>query len=282
MNHIVGSTWNRNYRHILGIESYCLLVMERNVLLPFGIQQVPSYMSFTNTKNRDNPDEEKLRIIKTAAQFMESEIKSIILPNDTYPSIDNISCVANAIDYIPLSLQLFMKTIFSCKDSDLKLVSIGQSLMQAVCPRAILAPLQLSLGVQMHHHFAPCFLIDTLSEHGFSCSYAEVQRYERSAAVTHGTPTTTYSEDNFIQFIADNVGHNIATLDGTGTFHEMGIIVTITPKPQLCRQPIPKLQVTAEDIAAIGHINIDYFKIPSLIRSVTYQSIEKPQPYDSL
>ena len=132
--------------------------------------------------------------------------------------------------------------------------------MQAVRPGAILAPLQLSLGVQMHHHFASRFLIDTLSEHGFSCSYAEVQRYERSAAVAHGTQTTTYSEENFIQFIADNVDHNIVTLDGTGTFHGMGIIATITPKPQVCRPSIPKLHVTAEDIAAIGHINIDYFK----------------------
>ena len=173
-----------------------------------------------------------------------------------------------------------MKTMFSFKDTDLKLASIGQSLMQAVRPRATLAPLQLSLGVQMHHHFASYFLVDTLSEHEFSCSYAEVQRYERSAAVAHGTHTTTYSEENFIQFIADNVYHNIATLDGTGAFHGMGIIATITPKPQVCRPSIPKLHVTAEDIAAIDHINIDYFKIPSSIQCLTYQPIHKPQACD--
>ena len=235
---------------------------------------------FHKYQNCDNPDEEMLRIIKTAARLIENDIKSIITPKDTYPSIDNISCDANAIDYIPLSLQLFMKTMYSSKGNDLKLASIGQSLMQAVCPRAILGPLQLSLGVQMHHHFASRFLIDTLSEHGFSCSYAEVQRYERSAAVAHGSHTTTNSEDNFIQFIADNVDHNIATLDGIATFHGIGIIATITPKPQVCLPPIPKLQVTAEDIAAIGHINIDYFKIPSSIQSVTRQPIQKPQAYN--
>ncbi len=37
--------------------------------------------------------------------------------------------------------------------------------MQAMGPRVILTPLQLGLGVQLHHHFASRFLIDTLHQH---------------------------------------------------------------------------------------------------------------------
>jgi len=33
---------------------------------------------------------------------------------------------------------------------------------------------------------------------------------------------------NFTQFVADNVDHNVATLDGKGTFHGMGLIAVST------------------------------------------------------
>ena len=35
----------------------------------------------------------------------------------------------------------------------------------------------------------------------------------------------------FTQFAGDNVDHNIKTLDGSGTFHGMGIIAISTPFP---------------------------------------------------
>ena len=35
----------------------------------------------------------------------------------------------------------------------------------------------------------------------------------------------------FTQFAGDNVDHNIRTLDGSETFHGMGIIVISTPFP---------------------------------------------------
>ena len=56
--------------------------------------------------------------------------------------------------------------------------------MQDVRPRVLLPPLQFGLGVQMHHHFASCFLIDSLHQHGFCCSYYEVQNYERGASLS--------------------------------------------------------------------------------------------------
>ena len=48
-----------------------------------------------------------------------------------------------------------------------KRVSIGQAIMQAARPRVLLAPLQIGLGVQLHHHFVSRFRIDSLHRLGF-------------------------------------------------------------------------------------------------------------------
>jgi hypothetical protein len=59
---------------------------------------------------------------------------------------------------------------------------------------------------------------------GFSVSYDEVTRYRQSVAQTEGTGLPEKSPMSFTQWSADNVDHNVATLDGLGTFHGMGII----------------------------------------------------------
>ena len=44
------------------------------------------------------------------------------------------------------------------------------------------------------------------------------------------------SEENFTTFVADNVDHNIATLDGRGTFHGMGVMAAMTNKNGTCQE----------------------------------------------
>ena len=59
--------------------------------------------------------------------------------------------------------------------------------------------------------------------------------------------------------MADNVDHNIRTLDGCNTFHGMGIIATYTPgKP--AHKTVPRMSVTSDEIKRVGRINIRYFK----------------------
>ena len=133
-----------------------------------------NFYAFHKEQKCNNAEDEKLTIIKTAAKLIASDVKSMHISNDAYPPIGNLASTECAVNYIPKTLQVLLRTLFAGKSVDVKLASIGQAIMQAVRPRAILAPLQLGLGVQMHHHFASRFLIDTLNEHGFSCSYAEV------------------------------------------------------------------------------------------------------------
>ena len=121
-----------------------------------------------------------------------------------------------------------------------------------------MTPLQFALGIQMHHHFASKFLNDTLHSMGFCSSYYTVQNYEKSPAVSQGTDIPGYEAGSFIQYVVDNVDHNIRTLDGHGTFHGMGIIAAITPGTMRSR-PIPRKSVTTEQIANAGKLVIHHY-----------------------
>ena len=61
-----------------------------------------------------------------------------------------------------------------------------------------------------------------------------------------------------MQYVADNVDHNIRTLDGHNTFHGMGVIAAVTPATYRTGK-IPRVSVTAENVAAIGKVNIEHF-----------------------
>ena len=66
---------------------------------------------------------------------------------------------------------------------------------------------------------------------GFSTSYSEVQIFEKNAAASAvtGVLDGLDTSDAMLLFAADNVDHNIVSLDGKGTFHGMGMIAAITP-----------------------------------------------------
>ena len=149
---------------------------------------------------------------------------------ETYPLSSDMSSVEIAISFLSESLILLLDTLIIGVDKKLKIASIGQAIMQATRPRVLIAPLQLGLAVQMHHHFGSRFLIDSLHRHRFYSSYSEVQMFKRNAAVASGTELNIPDGDCSVQYVADNVDHNIRTIDGKNTFHRMGIIATITPR----------------------------------------------------
>ena len=110
--------------------------------------------------------------------------------------------------------------------------SIGHSIIQSARPRSVITPTLFGLGVEMDHVFGSKWLINELSRLGFSISYDEVARYKQSVIQSESLETllAEYCPNTFTQWVADNVDHNVATLDGQGTFHGMGIIAVSTPK----------------------------------------------------
>ena len=160
---------------------------------------------------------------------------------DMYPTTTKLK-LATALDFIPASLRFMLQHLFVGKDTSRKVAGIGQAVIQAVSPRAVFAPLQLDVAMQMHHLYRSRFLIDSLSTMGFASSYPEVQRFEMNVACSLAPDVLGSDMDILGQsllFAGDNMDHNIITLDGKGTFHGMGMIAAITPGKQVS-QGIPQ------------------------------------------
>lgn len=180
-----------------------------------------------------------------------------------YPSSVDINSEQN-IRFVPDSLQTLLRALFiGQNDSSVKVASVGQAIIQASRPRTLIAPLKIALSVQMHHHFGSRFLLDTLNTLGFASSYTEVQRFElNAAAAAHYRTNTQFGNGTFVQYIADNVDHNLRTLDGHGTFHGMGMIAAVTPGFRLDKA-VPRLSPTLKEVSDLAKINIEYYKIQS-------------------
>ena len=87
--------------------------------------------------------------------------------------------------------------------------------------------------------------------------------FERNAVVTSGIELNIPDGDFLVQYVADNVDHNIRTIDGKNIFHGMGIMATITPRSthsQTYSVIWRRKNITSEEIANIGQINIHRYK----------------------
>ena len=130
---------------------------------------------------------DRQKVVEKAAKLIETEIKSGTTPHDNYPPSSDMDSEEAEMDFLPESLQVFLRTIIHGKDVDIKIPSIGQAIIQASQPKILIAPLQIGLGVQKHHHFASKLLINSLHSHGYCSSYSEIQLFERSNAAQQGT-----------------------------------------------------------------------------------------------
>ena len=74
-----------------------------------------------------------------------------------------------------------------------------------------------------------------------------------------GVKLPEYLLGQFVQLVADNVDHNIRTIDGSNTFHGMGIIATFTPGV-VVQRAIPRVSVSSDEIKRLGGIDIRRFK----------------------
>ena len=75
-----------------------------------------------------------------------------------------------------------LNCLFVGKKTQCKVDGIGQAIVQAVRPRAVIAQLQIGLAVQVHHLYRLKFLVDTLCNMGYGLSCSEVLWFEKNAA----------------------------------------------------------------------------------------------------
>ena len=172
-----------------------------------------------------------------------------------------------------------LNSLFVGKNTQRKIAGIGQAIVQAVRPRAVIAPLQVGLAVQMHHLYRSKFIVDTLYQMGFCSYYGEVLRFEKNAA-NCVAPEMLGENINLLDmsllFAGDNVDHNILTIDGKGAFHGMGMIAALTPGRQanhiIFRQNISelnivektKIEIKEHRFANFACRNIKFEELPTL------------------
>ena len=160
-------------------------------------------------------------IIRTAAKLVKEDIKALTKSKENYPRCDEI-VKDECCDYTPKSLKSFLKILIP---SDLKCDSIGQCIVQASRPRQILCPIPFGLGVELDMSFGSKWLIDHLASLGFSITSKEVKIYKHSVVKELENDAVPAKDDQgSLQWVADNVDHNVRTLTGKGTFHGMGMI----------------------------------------------------------
>ncbi|KAG1656137.1 Solute carrier family 35 member G1 [Nymphon striatum] len=185
-------------------------------------------------ERNQNKEREAEKIILTAAKLIMAEIREIKYDSSVYPKDEEIHN-QNEQWRLPNGLKTFLGVLVK---SVLKQQSIGQSIVFAARPRSVIPPIMFGLGVHLDHVFGSKWLIEELSHLGFSVSYQEVTRFKQSAMATEEASqiSTKFPPGTFTQYVADNVDHNLCTLDGKDTFHGMGIIISSTNKSRLQRQ----------------------------------------------
>ena len=178
---------------------------------------------------KDDIQAEAERIVVAAAKIIRAEIREQEYNSKLYPTNEDIKDIDQSNRWVPRHLQTLLKTIIPSK---LKQNSIGHAIVQSARPRSVITPILFGVGVEMDHVFGSKWLINELAWLGFSVSYDEVMRYKQSVIQNESIENVLadYIPGSFTQWVADNIDHNVATLDGQGTFHGMGVIAVSTPK----------------------------------------------------
>ena len=202
--------------------------------------------------SRDSMEDKAEWIVSTAAKIIRDGIREKIYDCKSYPANEDIASISQSSQWVPHHLQTFLKLIVI---SEVKQNSIGHAIVQASRPRSVIAPIMFGVGIEMDHVFGSKWLINELSHLGFSISYDEVVKYKQSViqSETLENLLSEYIPGTFTQWVADNVDHNIVSLDGQGSFHGMGIIAVSSPKDAVPLQTrarvIPRLpRITANEV----------------------------------
>ena len=179
------------------------------------------------TERIKDAEEESTRIIKTAAKLIQMQLRSVSYDMTCYPSNEIIGDLEYNKDWMPSLLRTFLEIVVSNK---LKQATIGQTLIHAARPKSSLPPIMFGTSAELDHIFGSKWLLIELSRIGLCLGPEEVNRYKQSIVENESIDDLmkSASRGSFSQWSADNVDHNVKTIDGKGTLHGMGMIVSTT------------------------------------------------------
>ena len=152
------------------------------------------------TQKSQDPAEERLRIVKTAAAIIREDIRSMAYITDAYAPAD--TAFDDTASVIPHTLNVFMDDVINKwkkgDDKGRKRAVINHAIISATRPRSFLSMIQVGLALYIHRHVGSRHLVDILFSMGICASYNEARLYEASAGeefllALYGAPKTTLS-----------------------------------------------------------------------------------------
>ena len=234
------------------------------------------------------------RTVQKAAGLLLAEIREMPSNRDFYPTADNIS--ADPLTYLPPLLKGLLHRLIR---PPLQQAAIGQALVQAARPHGTIMPLPFAVGIDLDKS-GNRQLTMKLARLGFSVSYDEVRRYKQSVLEMLPTPDSSLtlplpddvSNVPFTCFVADNVDHNIRTLDGYGTFHGMGLISATVQQggySGIIQQKVPRTE-NVKSLSTVTnfrqmHIHACPYTFTEGLKQITYINgymLLKPIQLDSM
>jgi len=204
---------------------FSFLAGKRNILC---FRDMCSYIINEHHERLLHGDNDSERIVKLAGKLIAAQLHELSTNLNSYPTKQDMA--SDDMKCIPSLLQLLLGILVPNK---LKQVGIGQAIVQAAKPRSYISPLLLGLALKFDAQHGSEDLLISLARVGFGVSYDEVVRYKQSVVMSEepGKSRVTGYPPVFTQWVADNVDHNIRTLDGLNTFHGAGVI-SVSASPQ--------------------------------------------------
>ena len=129
-------------------------------------------ISYVSELNRNELE----RITNTTAKLILSDIRSINLESDIYPTENKISDIKTSESLLPEILHRYLAVLIKRR---LKKNSGKQIIISAVRPRSAMLLITFPLRVKMDNMFGSHWLVDELLKLGFSVFYDENKCYKQ-------------------------------------------------------------------------------------------------------
>ena len=236
----------------------------------------------------DNEEEKKKAIIKTAASLIVDDIKCLIFSKTEFPSLKEMtSCYE-----LPESLELLLTCLMP--HSSVRRNVAGQNIISSLRPRSSKMPFHLGMSLYIDHKFGSGQLIDTMHRLGISESQKETMDYKYTyidSTNNTGAASMEVLEKQIVQYVGDNMDHDLINLEGKSGFHAMGQIKVTTPENanqleidenrKMLRKPIVKTEILS-DMEGLQHyvpqqtnalLDTKLIKYEELMRKVPERSI---------
>ncbi|KAE8742582.1 hypothetical protein FOCC_FOCC011876 [Frankliniella occidentalis] len=221
-----------------------------------GDHNIVNFTGFANKllqenwyKNRNAQEgEEKLRVVKLAANILLEDMRKTVCDTTTYPTVQEM-----VSSPLPPTLTCLLEKIVTTKSEDQekvkkKRIFLGQALMFASRPKSYLPPALLALSTDLHRRFGSRELTDEMKAAGFGVGYKEVRRFvfNLTEAASNETPATENdAEPPHVQYVWDNVDWNKHDVTGRGSIHVLGGLRIVTPAPAVPPERVPRQKMPA-------------------------------------